>query len=185
MTHPAEQPRPNLDRLLQDIQALEMLTADWEERYSETLSALRTAVDDLHREAFARLIRRLREDPASLAILKQAMGDEVIYAVFRHLGLIKPSIQERLHNALESVRPYLHSHGGDVELVAYQPPDQVSIRLVGTCDGCPASSLTLSAGVKKAIREHCPEITQIRQAKAGLMAKPVREANAMQGVMPS
>lgn len=169
---------PTLDRLLQDIQALETLTADWDEQHTDTLSALRIAVDDLHREAFARLIRQLRTDPASMAMLKQAMGDEVIYAVFRHLGLVKPSLQERLHNALESVRPYLQSHGGNVELVEFKPPNQVSIRLVGSCDGCPASNLTLSTGVKKAIHEHCPEITDIQQVKTSLMSRPLREPNA-------
>lgn len=174
MTQQSASKPPDLERLLHDIQALEALTASWDANHTETLQALRTAIDDLHREAFARLIRQLRGEPASMHILKQAMGDEVVYAVFRHLSLVKASIQERLHTALESVRPYLHSHGGDVELVAFEPPDQVSIRLVGTCDGCPASSLTLSAGVKKAIREHCPEITRIRHARSGLLSRPAQ-----------
>jgi nitrite reductase/ring-hydroxylating ferredoxin subunit/Fe-S cluster biogenesis protein NfuA len=173
---------PGLDRLLQDINALEMLVANWEAQQANTVTALRRAVDALHREAFARLIRSLRTEPAAMVVLKESLGDEVVYAVFRHLGLVKPALQERLHDALESVRPYLQSHGGGVELVEISLPDRVTIRLLGGCDGCPASSLTLSAGVEKAIREHCPEIIHIDKAKGGLRAKPANGNGTGNGV---
>ncbi|WP_411727114.1 Rieske 2Fe-2S domain-containing protein [Methyloglobulus sp.] len=52
-------------------------------------------------------------------------------------------------------------------------PDTVTIRLLGACDGCPASGLTLSEGVEKAIKEYCPEITTITKARGGVTAKPV------------
>lgn len=90
-----------------------------------------------------------------------------MYAVLRHHDLIRASLQERVEAALQSVRPSLASHGGDVELVSVTPPDGVAIRLVGSCDGCSSAELTLSAGVEKAIREHCPEIRHIERAKHG------------------
>jgi nitrite reductase/ring-hydroxylating ferredoxin subunit len=58
----------------------------------------------------------------------------------------------------------LASHGGDVELVKVAPP-QIEVRFVGACDGCPASQLTFHAGVKKAVEESCPEITDVLQVK--------------------
>ena len=58
----------------------------------------------------------------------------------------------------------LASHGGDVELVKVTPP-AVELRFIGACDGCPASALTFHAGVKKAVQDACPEITEIRQVK--------------------
>jgi nitrite reductase/ring-hydroxylating ferredoxin subunit/Fe-S cluster biogenesis protein NfuA len=58
-------------------------------------------------------------------------------------------------------------HGGDVELVAVRPPDSVELRLVGACHGCPSSGQTLSEGVERAIRSHCPEIVNIVQVSRG------------------
>jgi nitrite reductase/ring-hydroxylating ferredoxin subunit/Fe-S cluster biogenesis protein NfuA len=137
-----------------------------------TVRALQRAVDALHREALARLIRPLRADPVAAAALKRAAADTVVYGVLRHHGLLRPSLQERVEAALLSVRPYLDEHGGNVELVDVTPPDTVTIRLLGSCDGCPSAGLTLSAGVERAIREHCPEITHIKKAGGGIASAP-------------
>ena len=145
---------PTLDALLKDVQSLEGLVVDWDEQQQNTYLALREAHDALSKEAISRLIRALKSDPGAMALLKEAMSDEVIYSVLRHHGIVKPSIQERLEQALDSVRPYLASHGGNVEIVNVILPDTVEIRLLGACDGCPASSLTPSEGVEKAIKEY-------------------------------
>jgi len=165
---PATEPRPSepdLESLLKDLRVLEELVESWDdESRRNTVMALKSAVDALNKAAFARLIRALKAEPAALEALKAAVSDEVVYAVLRHHELVKPSLHERIEQALASVRPMLASHGGDVELVRVEPPDAVEIRLLGACDGCPASALTLSAGVEKAIQERCPEVTRIRQA---------------------
>ncbi len=161
---PAETSAPTLDGLLKDIEALQIIVSGWNEQQRNTVEALRCAIEALHREAFIRLIRTIRDEPAAAGRLREAASDEVVYAVLRHLEILKPSLDERLQQALNSVRPSLQEHGGNVELVSVEPPDTVTIRLTGACDGCPASGLTLSAGVEKAIREHCPEITEIRKA---------------------
>ena len=168
-----EKPASDLDVLLKDIQSLENVVAGWDEQQSNTVEALRRADDALHKEAIARLIRAVKQVPEAMVALKSAVGDEVVYAVLRHLEIIRPSLQERVEQALESVRPYLATHGGNVEMVGLEPPDSVTIRLLGACDGCPASGLTLSEGIEKAIREYCPEITSISKARGGPMAKPV------------
>ncbi len=169
----SEDSQVNLDSLLKDIQSLESLVADWDEQQRNTLQALKKAHDDLNKEAFTRLIRALKTDPAALSILKEAVADEIVYAVLRHHGIVKATLHERVEDALETVRPSLKSHGGNVELVEIKPPETVIIRLLGACDGCPASALTLSEGVEKAIKEYCPEITTIKKAKGGVTAAPV------------
>jgi nitrite reductase/ring-hydroxylating ferredoxin subunit/Fe-S cluster biogenesis protein NfuA len=73
-------------------------------------------------------------------------------------------LSERVERALAGIRPMLASHGGDVELVKVAPP-AIEVRFVGACDGCPASALTFHAGVKKAVEEACPEITEVLQVK--------------------
>ncbi len=158
---------PDLDSLLHDIQALEAIVDGWTEQQRNTVDALRRSIDDLHREAIVRLIRGVSTEPEAARALKSLLGDEVVYAVLRHLGVVRASLQERVEAALESVRPMLASHGGNVELVDVQPPDRVEIRLTGACDGCPASGLTLSEGIEKAIRAECPEIRHIDKARGG------------------
>ncbi|WP_244500131.1 NifU family protein [Methyloceanibacter superfactus] len=96
--------------------------------------------------------------------MKRAIGDEIVYAVLRRHGILKASLPERVEVALAGIRPMLASHGGDVELVKVAPP-VIEVRFLGACDGCPASQLTFHAGVKKAVEESCPEITEVRQVK--------------------
>jgi nitrite reductase/ring-hydroxylating ferredoxin subunit/Fe-S cluster biogenesis protein NfuA len=128
-----------------------------------TVQALKSAIEDLHKEALKRLIRALKDDPAAGVRLREALADPVVYAVLRFHGLIRAPLAERVNLALEEVRPALAGHGGGVELVAIKPPDTVDLRLIGSCHGCPASGQTLSEGVEKAIRAHCPEILHINQ----------------------
>ncbi len=161
----AEQVQPALASLVHGIERLESIIAGWEDTQQNTVQALRQSIDQLHKEAFSRLIREIKSDPAAQSGLRQAVSDEVVYAVLRHFQLIKPSLHERLEDALNSVRPGLQAHGGNVELVAVHPPDIVEIRLVGACDGCPSSNLTLTEGVEKAIKNYCPEIATINKVK--------------------
>lgn len=168
-TAPAAPPVPQLATLVRDLTALEALFAHWEDDQRGAVAAYRTTLEDLHREAIRRLIAALRRDPQAVALLKEALSDDLVYGVLRHLGLLKASLQEKVEAALASVRPLLASHGGDVELVHVKPPDTVGVRFLGSCDGCPASQLTFVAGVKKAIQEACPEIVTIEEVR-GLAA---------------
>src|SRR5688572_27625227 len=157
-----------LASLVRDIEALEAVSASFDERERNTMEALKRAIDALHKEAFTRLIKKLKAHPAAAGSLRDAVADEVVYAVLRHHGLVRPSLQERVEAALESVRPQLASHGGNVELVSIRAPASVTVRLTGSCDGCSAAGLTMAAGVEAAIKQHCPEIEHVKQAAGGL-----------------
>lgn len=170
----------DLERLAQTIAKLESIVAGWDESYVFTVQALKSAIEDLHKEALKRLIRALKDDPAAFARMREALSDQVVYGVLRFHGLVKEPLQARLEKALDEVRPFMATHGGDVELVAVKPPDTVEIRLLGSCHGCPASSQTLSEGVEKAIRAHCPEIVHINQVSRG--APEAQKAAAKDGV---
>jgi Fe-S cluster biogenesis protein NfuA/nitrite reductase/ring-hydroxylating ferredoxin subunit len=167
----SETARSSLAELRHDIEALEALVSGWDERERNAVAALERALDALHKEALTRIIRALKSNPAAAAALREAAADEVVYAVLRHHEILRPSLQERVEAALASVRPQLAGHGGDVELVAIEPPDVVSVRLLGSCDGCSAAGLTMKAGVEKAIQEQCPEIRQVRVVN-GSLASP-------------
>jgi Fe-S cluster biogenesis protein NfuA/nitrite reductase/ring-hydroxylating ferredoxin subunit len=178
MASPRPSPAPpDLGTLVRDVEALETVFATWDETQRGAALAYRLAIEELHREAIRRLVASVKRDPSALAALKGALADELVYGVLRHLGLLKPSVQEKVEEALASVRPMLAAHGGDVELVRVVPPDTVEVRFLGSCDGCPASQLTFVAGVKKAIEERCPELVNVREVR-GLASVPAGDRPA-------
>jgi Fe-S cluster biogenesis protein NfuA len=75
-------------------------------------------------------------------------------------GLHPLDTDTRVRDGLDKVRPYLHSHGGDVQLIE-AAGNSVRLRLVGSCNGCPSSSVTLKTLVEKSILEAAPEVTSI------------------------
>lgn len=157
-----------LERLTNDIGKLETLIAGWEdESHQLAAQAIKSSIEALHKEALKRLIRALKDDPATGAKLREALQDRVVYGVLLYHGLVKEPLQSRVETALAEVRPMLKGHGGDVELVAVKSSDTVEIRLVGSCHGCPASGQTLTEGIEVAIRQHCPEIVHINQVSRG------------------
>ena len=74
------------------------------------------------------------------------------------------SIKERVITALERVRPYLQSDGGDIDLLDVTEDMTVKVRLTGACQGCPYSMQTLKAGVEQAIMKEVPEIKRVISA---------------------
>jgi Fe-S cluster biogenesis protein NfuA len=71
------------------------------------------------------------------------------------------SVEERVQLALESVRPYLKSHDGDVSIAGIAG-GVVTLRLQGTCDGCSSSATTVKLAVERAILQRVPEIHEVR-----------------------
>lgn len=71
------------------------------------------------------------------------------------------SIKERVLKALERIRPYLQSDGGDIEFVDVTDDMSVKVKLTGACHGCPYSIQTLKAGVEQAIMKEVPEIKRV------------------------
>ena len=104
---------PSLDRLIGDLNALEMLADGWDEAARSGAHARAEAVDALNKEAFRRLIAALKDLPDFGTALRTAAQDDVVYAVLRRHGILKASLYERVEAALETVRPSLASHGGN------------------------------------------------------------------------
>ncbi|HLN20272.1 MAG TPA: NifU family protein [Bacteroidales bacterium] len=70
-------------------------------------------------------------------------------------------MRERVVKALDRVRPYLQSDGGDIDLIDVTEDMTVKVRLKGACHGCPYSMQTLKAGVEQAIMKEVPEIRKV------------------------
>jgi Fe-S cluster biogenesis protein NfuA/nitrite reductase/ring-hydroxylating ferredoxin subunit len=89
-------------------------------------------------------------------------SDELISSLLILHGLHPKDFETRVREALERVRPYLGSHGGDVEIAELdESTGLVRLRMKGSCDGCPSSLLTVKLAVETAIREAAPEATRI------------------------
>lgn len=69
-----------------------------------------------------------------------------------------PEILQRVEEALESIRPYLITDGGNVRIVEITDDMIVNLELLGACGTCPMSAMTLKAGVEESIRKAVPEI---------------------------
>ncbi|MDQ3138830.1 MAG: NifU family protein [Gemmatimonadota bacterium] len=69
---------------------------------------------------------------------------------------------ERIEKTLDTLRPYIASHRGQVEVVDFDERDGVLlVRLGGTCQGCTASSVTLKQGIESRLREAVPEVKHV------------------------
>ncbi|MDH6063525.1 NifU family protein [Umezakia ovalisporum] len=151
-----------LEELVEEINRFEAIISQWDESQRCVAVGLKRAIEDLHKAALTHLIKTLKQQ--SMSALGQAVDDDVVYSVLLYHELIKPPqlpLIERVQAALAEVRPGLRSHNGDVEFVAIKAPDTVEVKLMGTCSSCPTSNLTLSQSVEQAIKNYCPEITQV------------------------
>lgn len=68
----------------------------------------------------------------------------------------------QVQEVLDKLRPFIQSDGGDVELVDVED-GVVSVRLLGACGSCPASTITLKAGIERALMEEVEGITEVQQ----------------------
>lgn len=68
---------------------------------------------------------------------------------------------KRVEIALDTIRPYLETDGGNVSIEEITPENIVKLRLLGSCGSCPMSIMTLKAGIEQAIKRAVPEITGV------------------------
>lgn len=66
-----------------------------------------------------------------------------------------------VEKALEEIRPFLNSDGGDISLVGIEDDRHVTVRLEGACVGCSVNRMTLKAGVETTIKKFAPQIETV------------------------
>lgn len=110
------------------------------------------ALLELYGEGLERILELIGEDAG------RALADDGVVASLLLIHDLYPvPLEERIAEALDSVRPYMESHGGDVELLSLEG-GVATLRLGGSCDGCAASSATLELAIKKALMEAAPDL---------------------------
>lgn len=72
--------------------------------------------------------------------------------------------------ALDEIRPFLKSDGGDIELISIEDDSLVKVQLMGTCVDCTVNQMTLKSGVEMTIKKHAPQIKEVVNIKADQLA---------------
>jgi len=93
----------------------------------------------------------------ALPIRQALLDDGVVSSLLLIHGLYPISLEERVVEALDSVRPFLASHGGNVEFLGIDE-GVARLKLEGSCNGCPSSAATLENALKEAIDATAPDL---------------------------
>ncbi len=71
------------------------------------------------------------------------------------------TLLDQVEAALDTIRPYLETDGGNVSIEEITPENVVRLKLLGSCGSCPMSIMTLKAGIEQAIKRAVPQITSV------------------------
>ncbi|MGK2318742.1 NifU family protein [Gordonia rhizosphera] len=131
--------------------------------------ALVREVAELYGAGLERIVALL--DPQ---VTEALVADELLASLLLVHGLHPHDVRTRVESAIDRVRPYLGSHGGDVAVVGVSD-GVVRLELSGSCRTCPSSSVTLELAVEEAVRAAAPEVSAIEvvtadRAPSGLIA---------------
>lgn len=141
-----------IETLIQEVAAFP------DARARATTEELIQALMDMYGEGLARILELTEQTLAPDAGLMEALaGDDLVASLFMLHDLHPQSIETRVAQALVDVRPYLKSHGGNVELVRFEN-GIAYLRLEGSCQGCGASTITLKTTIEEAIYRAAPDL---------------------------
>ena len=115
---------------------------------------------ELYGSALARILEIVDDTGSADEIFDRLAADDLVASLLVLHGLHPLNIETRIVRALDRVRPYLGSHGGDVKLLGVKE-GVVHLRLEGSCHGCPSSTVTMKLAIEKAIEEAAPEVVRI------------------------
>ena len=141
-----------IQQLLEQIEALP--TPSTRELIHEFMEATLA----FYGQGLARILQVVSESgPGGQNVYQQLINDKVVRGLLLIHDLHPADLETRLREALDHVRPYLQSHGGNVELISLTS-QTASLRLQGTCKSCASSAVTLELAIRHAIEEACPDL---------------------------
>lgn len=143
-----------VEGLLEDLEGLPDTLA------RDTATEVLQALLDLYGEGLGRIVDVVAEHDSDGAMAESLAGDELVAHLMLLHGLHPVPVEQRVRGALEGVRPYLESHGGNVELLGVEH-GVARLRLEGSCSGCPSSALTLKLAIEKAIHQAAPDVDEV------------------------
>lgn len=126
--------------------------------FDRAVAELDTLVQTLEREGDERALHLLQlvdavHRPALDLLAAGELEHPLVQALLSMYGLAPVDDRVEVEEALDTVRPYVESHGGEIELLAVEE-GVVHVRLSGACHGCSGSAMTLKRGIQAALQEH-------------------------------
>jgi Fe-S cluster biogenesis protein NfuA len=127
----------------------------------ETVEELLRALLDMYGEGLARILElTMHAKVPGFELIKMFTSDELIGSLLLLHDLHPVDIKSRVTRALNEVRPYLKSHGGNVELIRLEG-GVAYLRLEGSCHGCAASTITLRQTIEEAVYKAAPDLDRL------------------------
>ena len=131
----------------------------------------------LYGAGLERIVRMAGDPGPERGLVERLATDDLVASLLLVHGLHPHDVHRRVSDALDRVRPYLGSHGGDVDLLEVVPggrPEELTVRLAfkGSCKSCPSSAVTLELAVQDAVRAAAPEISSIEVVTAEATTTP-------------
>ena len=80
--------------------------------------------------------------------------------------MTEQELPQKVEPALEEIRPFLQSDGGDIKLLSIEDEKVVKVQLEGACVGCSVNQMTLKSGVEMTIKKHAPQIEEVINVEA-------------------
>ncbi|MCR9182592.1 MAG: NifU family protein [Flavobacteriaceae bacterium] len=75
--------------------------------------------------------------------------------------MTEQELKMNIEKALEEIRPFLQSDGGDISLISIENGKNVTVQLQGACVGCSVNQMTLKSGVEMTIKKYAPQIESV------------------------
>ena len=140
-------------------------------RARETATDAVSALVELYGEGLARMVAHVADHDDDGRLAAALAADELVAHLLLLHGMHPVPLEARVRGALDEVRPYLASHGGDVELLGIE--DGIArLRMEGSCKGCPSSAVTLRLAIEDAIEKAAPDLDGIEAEGAAEPAAP-------------
>lgn len=125
----------------------------------------------LYGAGLQRIMRMAGEPGPDGGLAERLATDDLVASLLLVHGLHPHDTHRRVADALDRVRPYLGSHGGDVDLLEIDG-DTLRLAFTGSCKSCPSSAVTLELAVQDAVRAAAPEISSIEVVTAQATTAP-------------
>lgn len=158
----------HLDGLVQEIDGIQ------DEATRSKMAQIIQELMEFHGAALSNVLAMIdKAGDAGQSIMVDIAADELASNLLLLYGLHPQALETRVREALDKVRPYLASHGGNVELLKISDAGVVHLAMQGSCHGCPSSAITLKSSIEKAIYEMAPDVAAIEVQENKAESKPV------------
>jgi Fe-S cluster biogenesis protein NfuA/nitrite reductase/ring-hydroxylating ferredoxin subunit len=137
------------------------------------------AIMEFHGVGLERMMEIVSESGDGYSIFGNFANEAAVSSLLLLYGLHPLSLEDRVRQALDKVRPYLDSHGGDVELLGIAD-GVVRLKLNGSCKSCPSSAVTLKLAIEEAIYAAAPDVVAIEAENVAIQSTVAAQSGFVQ-----